>query len=115
MNVSCCPLVGAGARAVFNVAYDVGLAKACICLTAQVPRLQRPCHLRLRLFMLGLLVIHVPLGLSNLVLLESSFSLGGHKFRLLLEQMNRLSLVFCTVNKDTKAFKEIYSPPRLKI
>ena len=72
--------------------------------------------------MLALLVIHTPLGLRNLVLLESaldfnlpSFSLGGHRFSLLLEQVNRLSLVFCTVNKDTKAFKEIYSPPRLKI
>ena len=72
--------------------------------------------------MLAFLVIHTPLGLSNLVLLESaldfnlpSFSLGGHRFRLLLEQVNRFSLVFCTVNKDTNAFKEISPPPRLKI
>ena len=72
--------------------------------------------------MFALLVIHTPLGLGNLVLLESalnlnlpSFSLGGHRFRLLLEQVNRFSLVFYTVNKDAKAFKEILPPPRLKI
>ena len=72
--------------------------------------------------MLAFLVIHTPLGLGNLVLLESafdfnlpSFSLGGHRFRLLLEQVNRFSLVFCTINKDAKAFKEIFPPPRLKI
>ena len=72
--------------------------------------------------MFALLVIHALLGLSILVLLESalnfilpSFSLGGHRFRLLLEQVNRFSLVFCTVNKDAKAFKEISPPPRLKI
>ena len=72
--------------------------------------------------MLAFLVIHTLLGLSNLVLLESaldfnlpSFPLTGHRFRLLLEQVKRLSLVFCTVNKDAKAFKDISSPPRLKI
>ena len=72
--------------------------------------------------MLAFLVIHTLLGLSNLVLLESaldfnlpSFPLTGHRFRLLLEQVNRLSLVFCTVNKDAKAFKDISPPPRLKI
>ena len=72
--------------------------------------------------MLAFLVIHTLLGLSNLVLLESaldfnlpSFSLSGHRFRLLFEQVNRLSLVFCTVNKDAQAFKEISPPPRLKI
>ena len=72
--------------------------------------------------MLAFLVIHTPLGLGNLVLLESAFDFnlpsfpnGGHRFRLLLEQVNRFSLVFCTINKDAKAFKEISPPPRLKI
>ena len=72
--------------------------------------------------MLAFLLIHTLLGLSNLVLLESalnfnlpSFPLTGHRFRLLLEQVKRLSLVFCTVNKDVQAFKDILPQSRLKI